>query len=64
MAKVGNLDANLGCYFELFYITTNVDNLHTNIGGYFELSFVMAEVCNLYAKLGVTLCIIYNGSGG
>ena len=32
--------------------------------GYFELSFVMAEVGNLHAKLGVTLYIFYNGSGG
>ena len=43
MTKVGNLDVNIGGYFELFFITTYVDNLHTNIGDYFELSFVMAD---------------------
>jgi hypothetical protein len=62
--KVSDLYANLGGYFELFFITTDLDNLHTNIRGYFELSFVMADVGNLDAKLGVTLCIFHKGSGG
>jgi hypothetical protein len=35
MAKVGNLDANLETYFELFFITTDMNNLSTNIGVYF-----------------------------
>jgi hypothetical protein len=34
MAKVCNLAANLGGYFELFFIITDVDNLYINIGGY------------------------------
>jgi hypothetical protein len=57
------LDANLGVIL-IFFITTYVDNLHINIGGYFELSFVMVEVGNLDGKLGGTLCIFHNGSGG
>ena len=47
--KTGNLDTNLGGYFELFFIMISAGNLYTNLKGYFELSFVMAEVCNLYA---------------
>ena len=39
-------------------------NLDTNLEYYFELSFVMAEVGHLHGKLGVTLCIFYNDSGG
>lgn len=50
MAKVGNLDANLGGYFE--FLVADVGNLYTNIGGYFELYFVMVEVDNLHVKLG------------
>ena len=42
---------------------TGVDNLYRNIGGYYELSFIMTNVGNLHAKLGVTLCILHNGSG-
>ena len=61
---MGSLDTNLEGYFKLFFIMTDVDNLYINIGGYFELSFVMAKVGNLHAKLGVTLCIFHNGSGG
>jgi hypothetical protein len=41
-----------------------MDDLYTNIGAYFELSFVMVEVGNWHVKLGVTLCIFHNGSGG
>jgi hypothetical protein len=41
-----------------------VGSLYTNLGGYSELSCIMAAVGNLDAKLGVTLCIFYNGSGG
>jgi len=62
--KVGNLDTNLGGYFDLFFIMTSVGNLYTNSGGYFELSSVMVDVGNLDAKLGVTLCIFLNGRGG
>ena len=43
---------------------TDVGNLCTNIRGYVELSFIMADVGNLPGKLGVTLCISHNGSGG
>jgi hypothetical protein len=32
MAKVGNLDANLGGYFELFFIPVDVGNLYINMG--------------------------------
>jgi hypothetical protein len=32
MAKVGNLDAKLGCYFKLFIIIADVGNLYINIG--------------------------------
>ena len=34
MALVGNLDANFGGYFELFFIMPDVGNLFTNVGGY------------------------------
>jgi hypothetical protein len=42
----------------------DVDNLYINIGGYFELSFVIVEVGNFHTKLGDTLYIFHNGSGG
>jgi hypothetical protein len=32
---VGNLDANLGGYFELSFVMTAVGNLHAKLGGYF-----------------------------
>jgi hypothetical protein len=64
MAKMGNLDANLGVILNYFFIMVDVGNLYRNIGGCFDLSFVMAEVGNLDAKLGVTLCIFHNGCGG
>jgi hypothetical protein len=32
---VGNLDANLGGYFELSFIMAAVGNLHAKLGGYF-----------------------------
>jgi hypothetical protein len=35
MAKVGNLDANLGGYSELSFVMTAVGNLHAKLGGYF-----------------------------
>ena len=38
IANVGNLDANLGRYFELFFIMTYVCNLYTyKFRDYFEL---------------------------
>jgi hypothetical protein len=41
MAKVDNLIANLGDYFELFFIMADVDISCTNIEGYFKLTFIM-----------------------
>jgi hypothetical protein len=32
---VGNLDANLGGYFELSFVMAEVGNLHVKLGGYF-----------------------------
>jgi hypothetical protein len=32
MAKVGNLDASLGGYFELSFVTAEVDNFHGKLG--------------------------------
>jgi hypothetical protein len=35
MTKVGNLNANLGGYFELSFAMAEVGNLHAKLGGYF-----------------------------
>jgi hypothetical protein len=42
MLEWGNLDANLGGYFEFSFVMTKVGNLNTNLGVYFELYFIMA----------------------
>jgi hypothetical protein len=60
--KMGNLDTNLGDYFDLFFIRISVGNLYTNFGGYFELFFVITEVGNLYAQ--VIFFINYSRSNG
>jgi hypothetical protein len=56
MAKVGNLDANLGGYFELSFTTTEVGNFHGKLGGYFMYFFIIAVVGNFLIK--------YNKSNG
>jgi len=35
MAKVGDLDANLGGYFELSFLMAKVGNFHVKLEGYF-----------------------------
>jgi hypothetical protein len=32
MAVVDNLDINIGCYFELYFILAKVNNLYANLG--------------------------------
>lgn len=58
---MGNLNAN-SRLFGIFFYNGIRGNLYTNIRGYFEISFAITYVGNLDAKLGVSLCIFYNGS--
>ena len=34
--KTGNLDTNLGGYFELSFVMAEVGNLYAKLGGYFK----------------------------
>jgi hypothetical protein len=40
---VNNLYTKLGSYFELYFLTVEVDNLDANLGGYFEISLLMKK---------------------
>jgi hypothetical protein len=47
MRKLGNLDAMLRGYFELYFIIVKGWYFSANLGGYFELIFVMADADSL-----------------
>lgn len=56
MDKVGNLDTNLGGYFELCFVMAEVGNLYGKLGGLLYIFFIMAVVGNFL--------INYNRSNG
>jgi hypothetical protein len=50
MAYVGNLYTNVGCYFELSFVTVEMDNLDVKLGITLRI-FLIPKVGNFFYKL-------------